>query len=173
MIEERYRMSRLVTVKRPDKAAPSGLRRRRENPRWDVAEPISMPTLVSRNISSPSTSSILASGPSAARSKCSCASSVSCMPLPLQPERGGATAKVSREVRGKVVHIRLPGTRHDCGSQVYIVLLLRGVALNVENELLARLRVLHAPLLLHHRRQLGVVDMAAVTRLVGRIRAVQ
>src|SRR5712692_868347 len=71
------------------------------------------------------------------------------MSLPFQPQRGDATTEVSAQVRGKVLHIRLPGGSDDRGGQVYIVLLLRGVALNSEDELLACLRVLPAPLLLH------------------------
>src|SRR5262252_9619991 len=91
--------------------------------------------------------------------------------LPLQPQRGDATVKVRGQVWGKVLHIWLPGGSDDRGSKVYIVLLRRRVALNSEDELLTCLRVLQPPLRLHHRRQLGIVDMAAVARLVGRIRA--
>jgi hypothetical protein len=80
---------------------------------------------------------------------------------------------VEGHVRGKVLHVRLPGTGEHVGVGVHIVLLLRRIALDVENELLARLQGLRAPLLLQHRRDLGVIDVAAVARLVGRIQAVQ
>jgi hypothetical protein len=59
--------------------------------------------------------------------------------LPLQPQCGDATAIVKAMLGGKVLHVRLPGARDRDGVQVYIVLLLRDIALNVEDELLARL----------------------------------
>src|SRR5215831_967917 len=92
--------------------------------------------------------------------------------LPIQPYRSDATAKVGAQVRGIVFHIRLPGGRDDLGGQVHIILLLRRVALNVEDELLSRLRVLQLPLFPHHGCELRVIDMAAVARLVWRIWAV-
>src|SRR5204863_8270994 len=86
--------------------------------------------------------------------------------LPIQPRLGDTTAVVEGEVVGVVLQIRLPGTGDHHREQIYIVLLLRSIALKVGQELLARLRILGAPLLLRHGRKLGIVDMAAVARLV-------
>ena len=86
--------------------------------------------------------------------------------LALQPQRRGAIAVVEAVVGGKVLHIRLPGGG-DCGGvQVHIVLLLRHIALNVEDELLPCLQFLGAPLLLEHGRELGVIDVTGGTRLL-------
>src|SRR5262245_57977649 len=93
--------------------------------------------------------------------------------LSLQPHLGDATTVVEGEVVGKVLHIWLPGTGDHHREQIHIVLLLSGVALKVGEDFLARLRVLGAPLLLCHGRDFGFIDMAAVARLVGRIRSVQ
>ncbi len=82
--------------------------------------------------------------------------------LPLQPQRRGAIAVVEAVVGGKVLHIRLPGGRDRGGVQVHIVLLLRDIALNVENELLARLQILRSSLFLKHGRKRGVMDVADV-----------
>src|SRR5262245_47076262 len=71
---------------------------------------------------------------------------------PLQPQGRGATAEVGTQVRGIVLLIRLPGGCDDLGRQLYIVLLLCRIALNGEDEFLARLRILQPPLLSHHRR---------------------
>ena len=62
--------------------------------------------------------------------------------LPIQPQRGGAITVVEAVVGSKVLDIRLPGGGDDRGGQVHIALLLRGVALHGEDELLACLRVL-------------------------------
>src|SRR5205823_4832164 len=67
--------------------------------------------------------------------------------LALQPQRSGAIAVVEAVVGGRVLHIRLPGGRDRGGVQVHIVLLLRHIALNVEDELLPCLQFLGAPLL--------------------------
>src|SRR5947209_3435715 len=76
--------------------------------------------------------------------------------LALQPQRGGATAVVEREVGGIVLHIWLPRARDHRGDQVHTVLLLRHQPLDVVNDALASLEVLCPALFLHHRRELGV-----------------
>src|SRR5262247_1753464 len=58
--------------------------------------------------------------------------------LSIQPQGGGAITIVKAVVRSKVLHIRLPGGRDGVGVQVHIILLVRDIALNVEDELLAR-----------------------------------
>src|SRR6266567_816729 len=96
----------------------------------------------------------------------------SALPLPVQPQRGGATAVIEREVGGIMLHIGLPGARDHARSEVHIVLLFCSVALKLPDELLARLQVLGPPLLLEHGRELGVVDMAAIARLLWEIHAI-
>ena len=93
--------------------------------------------------------------------------------LALQPQRRSAPAEVEGRVGRIVLHVRLPGAGDDPRVRVHIVLLRCHIPLNVKNELLARLQVLGPPLLLEHRCELGVVDMAAVARLVGRLHAVE
>ena len=63
MMGERYSTSRSVTLNRAESPAPSRRSVRWEKTRCDVEEPMSMPTLVSENISIPSMSSTMASGP--------------------------------------------------------------------------------------------------------------
>src|SRR5207249_10161180 len=66
--------------------------------------------------------------------------------LPLQPQRGHPTAVVEGLVGRIVLYIWLPGTSHHGRVRVYIVLLLRHIALKRIDELLAGLQVLGAPL---------------------------
>src|SRR5262245_47459612 len=61
--------------------------------------------------------------------------------LSIQPQRGGAIAIVEAVVGSKVLDVRLPGGGDGVGVQVHVVLLVRDIALNVEDELLARLQV--------------------------------
>src|SRR5262245_23141292 len=68
--------------------------------------------------------------------------------LPIEPQGRRAIAVVETVVGGEVFHIRLPGTGDHVGASVHIVLLLRRTALDVEDDLLARLQVLRAPLFL-------------------------
>src|SRR5262245_53331741 len=82
--------------------------------------------------------------------------------LSIQPHLGDAAAVVEGEVVGKVLQIRLPGTGDHHREQIHIVLLLRGIALKVGQDLFACLWILRASLLLHHGCELGVVDMSAV-----------
>ena len=63
MMGERYSTSRSVTLNRAESPAPSRRSVRWENTRCEVDEPMSMPTLVSENISIPSMSSTMASAP--------------------------------------------------------------------------------------------------------------
>src|SRR5713101_3124538 len=84
--------------------------------------------------------------------------------LALQPQRGHTTAVVKGQVGGKVLHVRLPRAGEHDRDRVHIVLLLGGIALNVEDDFLPRLQVPGAPLFLEHGRELGVVDMAQVVR---------
>src|SRR5262245_55246429 len=93
--------------------------------------------------------------------------------LPIQPQRRSTTAVVEGHVRRIVLHVRLPGASDHTTVRVYVVLLLRGIALNVEDELLARLQILGTPLLLEHGRDRGVIDMAGIPRGVGCIGAIQ
>src|SRR5262245_13379496 len=94
-------------------------------------------------------------------------------PLPLQPQGGRAAAVIVSGVGSKVLHMWVPGARDTYAVEVHIVLLLRNIPLQVKDDLLARLTVLHAPLFLKHGRDLGVVDMAAIAWLVGGIQAIQ
>src|SRR5712692_511135 len=93
--------------------------------------------------------------------------------LALQPQGGGATAVVEAEVGSIMLDVRLPGARHHDDIRIHIILLLRGIALNVEDHFLASLQVLRASLLLEHGRDRGVVDVASVPRGVGGIGAIQ
>src|SRR5206468_7845711 len=93
--------------------------------------------------------------------------------LPVQPQRRSAIAIIKRKVRGVVLHIWLPGACDTHAIQVHIVLLLRRIALDVEDNLLTCLQVLRAHFLLEHCRELGVVDVAAVARLVWHVHARQ
>src|SRR5712691_7137139 len=93
--------------------------------------------------------------------------------LPIQPQRGGAPTVVEGGVGRIVLHVGLPGAGDHVGAGVHIVLLRCYIPLNVENELLPRLQVSRTPLCLQHGRERGVIDMAAVARLVRRIHAVE
>src|SRR5215510_9884369 len=95
------------------------------------------------------------------------------LPLRLEPERGGAVAVVEARVRGVVLHPWPPGPRKHAGVQVHVELLLGGVALDVEDELIARLEILGAHLLLQHGHHLGVGDVATVPGLLRRVHAVK
>ena len=97
----------------------------------------------------------------------------SALPLAVQPQRGGGIAVVQEEIGGIVLHRRLTGAGEHPAVQIHIVLLCRRIALNVEDALLARRQVRRPPLLHDHRRERGVVDVAAVARLVGDVRSVQ
>ena len=85
MMVERNKTFRSVTLKRPESDAPCRLKVSWENTKWEVEEPMSMPTLLSVNISRPSMSSMTASGPMSAKSGCSWSSSRSCMLYYLLP----------------------------------------------------------------------------------------
>src|SRR5262249_19028420 len=88
-------------------------------------------------------------------------------PLPLQPQRGSATAVVKGEVGGIVLDIGLPAARDHDGIRVHIVLLLGFIPLKGTHDLLPRLQVSGPPLFLEHGRDRGVVDMPPVERMVG------
>src|SRR5438105_3566700 len=84
--------------------------------------------------------------------------------LAIEPQSGSPTAVVKGEIGGKVFHIGLPRTGDHDRAQVHIILLLRSIALHVEDDFLARLQVLSAALLFEHGRDRGIVDMAQVVR---------
>src|SRR5215475_10711694 len=84
--------------------------------------------------------------------------------LAIQPQSGRPTTVVKSEIGGIVLYIRLPRTGDHDRIRVHIVLLFGGIALNVEDDFLAHLQVLGAPLLLEHGRDRGVVDMAQIVR---------
>src|SRR5262245_6878462 len=69
---------------------------------------------------------------------------------PIEPQRGSAVAVVEAGVRRVVLHGGLPGTRDSDIVETDVVLLLGHVALDVEDELPARLHILDAHLLLQH-----------------------
>src|SRR5262249_52680814 len=92
---------------------------------------------------------------------------------PLQRQGRGTIAVVEAVVGSKVLHIRLPGGGDRVRVQVHIVLLLGYIALNVEDELLARLQVFGASLQLQHGREGGVIDVTRVPRGVRGIGAIQ
>src|SRR5438552_17965715 len=86
--------------------------------------------------------------------------------LPVQPQRRSAIAIIKRKVRGVVLHIWLPGACDTHAIKVHIVLLLRCIALDVEDNLLTCLQVLRAHFLLEHCRELGVIDVAARKKII-------
>src|SRR5919109_583164 len=93
--------------------------------------------------------------------------------LALQPQRRSASAVVEGGVGRIVLHIWLPGTSDRVGIGIDIVLLCCHIPLNIENKLPAYFQVAGTPLFLEHGRELGIIDMAAVARLVGGIHAVE
>src|SRR5262245_40340981 len=92
---------------------------------------------------------------------------------PIEPQRGGAVAVVEAGVRRVVLHRGLPGTRDPDIVETDVVLLLGHVALDVEDELPARLHILDAHLLLQHAVEPRVVDVARVAGLLGHVHAVE
>src|SRR5689334_16341805 len=93
--------------------------------------------------------------------------------LAIQPQGSHPTAEVEGVVGAIVLHIGLPGARDRDGVRVHIVLLLCHISLNRKNKLPAFLHVLGAPLFLKHGRELRVVDIAPVHRMVGDEPAIQ
>src|SRR5262249_52447522 len=93
--------------------------------------------------------------------------------LTIQPQRRGTITEVVSGVGSIVFHIRLPGAGDTYAVQVYIVLLIGNMTLDIKDDLLARFSVLRPSLLLEHDRELGVVDMTTVTWLVWRIQPIQ
>src|SRR5262245_44256246 len=92
---------------------------------------------------------------------------------PVEPQRGGAVAVVEAGVRRVVLHIGLPGPGDADVVETDVVLLLGHVALDVEDELPARLHVLDAHLLLQHAVKPGIVDVARVAGLLGHVHTVE
>src|SRR5215471_10112135 len=84
--------------------------------------------------------------------------------LAIEPQSSSTTAVVEGEVGGKVLYIGLPRAGDHARVCIHIVLLLCSIALNVEDDFLARPQVLGAPLFFEHGRDLGIVDMAQVVR---------
>src|SRR5712692_7421105 len=93
--------------------------------------------------------------------------------IPIEQQGGSTTAVVEGHVRCIVLHVRLPGAGDHTRVRVYVVLLLRRIPLNVEDDFLACLQVLGTPLLLEHGCDRGVIDVADVPRGVGCIGAIQ
>src|SRR6266581_2611253 len=88
---------------------------------------------------------------------CTCRVSMGSPPsllLAVQPQRRHATTVIEGKVRRVILHIRLPGAGEHNGDGEHIVLLLCNIALNVKDELLARLQVLGPSLLLQHGHEL-------------------
>src|SRR5215470_9726645 len=81
-------------------------------------------------------------------------------PLVMEGDHTANGLKGKLATKPIVLHVGLPRTREHDGHQVHIVLLLRGIALNIEDELLARRQVRDTPLCLHQCRERGVVDVA-------------
>src|SRR5215831_17699457 len=92
--------------------------------------------------------------------------------LAVQPQRRHATTVIEGGVRRVVLHIWLPGTGVRNRDGEHIVLLLRNIALNVKEELLARLEILSPSLLLQHGQELRIVDMAAVAQVARCVHAI-
>src|SRR4029450_11690484 len=82
--------------------------------------------------------------------------------LAIEPQSSDPTTVVKGEIGSKVLHIGLPRAGDHDRVGIHIVLLLRGIALNVEDDVLARLQVLSGPLFFEHGRDLGIVDMTQV-----------
>src|SRR5262249_39905380 len=93
--------------------------------------------------------------------------------LALKPQCRGTAAVVEGRVGSVVLDIRLPGAGDTYGVKVHVVLLLRNMPLDVEDDLPARLQILRAPLFLEHGRDRGIVDVTAVAPLVRRIQSIQ
>src|SRR5262245_51967053 len=70
--------------------------------------------------------------------------------LPLEREGGGAAAVVEVGGRRIALHVGRPRPGDPDAVEIDVVLLLGGVALDVEDELAARLQLLRAHLLLEH-----------------------
>src|SRR5215470_2108713 len=94
-------------------------------------------------------------------------------PLPIQPQSRRAAAVVEGDVRAKILDIRLPGSSGDDGVQIHEVHLLRGIALDVMDDLLACLQLLRPALLFQHGRELGIIDMGGIPGGVGSKGAIQ
>src|SRR5689334_20959704 len=91
----------------------------------------------------------------------------------LEPECGAAVTVVEARVRRVILHVRLPGPGETGAVEIHIVLLLGGVALDVENELPPRFEVPGPHLLLQHRDDRGVADVARVATLLRHVHAIE
>src|SRR5262249_8515258 len=89
------------------------------------------------------------------------------------PQSRSAAAVVEGDVRAKMLDIRLPRDGGNDGVQVYEVHLLRGIALDVVDDLLTRLQILRPALLFQHGREFGVIDMGGIPGGVGGKGAIQ
>src|SRR5688500_9001480 len=76
----------------------------------------------------------------------------------VEPGDHEAAAVVVADVRAEVLHVRHPGPDRAHRRAVRVVHLLRGVALDLEDQLAALLVVEGAALLLDHLGELRVVD---------------
>src|SRR5205085_8666370 len=105
-----------------------------------------------------------------------CATSMSphgAVRLSLQPQGSGTAPVVEGDIGAIVLDIWRPGRRGHIDAHVHVVLLLRHIVLDVEDDFPARLQVLGAPLFLEHGRERGVIDVGSVPRGVGGIGAIQ
>src|SRR6266511_4414385 len=93
--------------------------------------------------------------------------------LLFEPECGGPAAVVEARVRRVVFHMGLPGSDDANRVEIDVVLLLGGIPLDVEDELPADFQLPDAHLLLQHPGQLGVIDVAAVARLLGQVHPIE
>src|SRR6266700_3541989 len=79
------------------------------------------------------------------------------MRLSLQPQGSGTAPVVEGDIGAIVFDIWCPGRRGHIDAHVHVVLLLRRIALDVEDDFSARLQVLRAPLCLEHGRERGII----------------
>src|SRR6266700_7578543 len=77
--------------------------------------------------------------------------------LSLQPQGSGTAPVVEGDIGAIVFDIWCPGRRGHIDAYVHIVLLLRRIALDVEDDFPARLQVRRAPLCLEHGRERGII----------------
>src|SRR4030095_15451392 len=93
--------------------------------------------------------------------------------LPIEPERRGSIAVVEARARRVILHVRPPRSGESDGVEIDVVLLLRGISLDVEDDLAARFDVTRAHLLSQQRDDLGIADVAAIPGLFRHVQSVE